>query len=41
MRDLVRLQKTDWLKFRTSGKKSLTELDDFIKDHDLKWGMNV
>lgn len=41
MRDLVRLQKTDWLKFRTSGKRSLTELDEFIKDHDLKWGMNV
>jgi len=41
MRDLVRLQKIDWLKFRTSGKKSLMELDEFIKDHDLKWGMNV
>lgn len=41
MRDLVRLQKTDWLKFRTSDKKSLTELDEFIKDHDLECGMNI
>lgn len=41
IRDLVRLKRTDWLKFRTSGKKSLTELDEFIKDHNLEWDMNV
>ena len=41
VRDLVRLNKIDWLKFRTSGKKSLNELDDFITEHGLSWGMNV
>ena len=41
VRDLVRLHKTDWLKFRTSGKKSLTELDEFITAHNLEWGMDV
>lgn len=38
--DLCRLKKTDWLKFRNGGKKSLTELDDFLADHGLMWGMN-
>lgn len=41
VRDLCRLKKTDWLKFRNGGKKSLTELDDFLTDHGLTWGMNV
>lgn len=40
VRDLCRLKKTDWLKFRNGGKKSLTELDDFLTDHNLTWGMN-
>jgi DNA-directed RNA polymerase alpha subunit len=39
--DLCRLKKTDWLKFRNGGKKSLTELDDFLTAHNLTWGMNV
>ena len=39
--DLCRLNKTDWLKFRNCGKKSLTELDDFLTAHNLTWGMNV
>ena len=39
--DIVRLQKTDWLKLRNGGKKSLTELDDFLTKHNLKWGMTV
>ena len=39
--DLCRLNKTDWLKFRNSGKKSLTELDDFLTAHNLTWGMDV
>ena len=39
--DLCRLKKTDWLKFRNSGKKSLTELDDFLSAHNLTWGMDV
>ena len=41
VRDLCRLKRTDWLKFRNGGKKSLTELDDFLTDHSLTWGMNV
>jgi len=41
IRDLCRLTVTDWLKFRNSGKKSLTELDDFLTAHNLTWGMNV
>ncbi len=40
VRDLCRLKRTDWLKFRNGGKKSLTELDDFLTDHGLTWGMN-
>jgi DNA-directed RNA polymerase alpha subunit len=39
--DLCRLQKTDCLNFRNGGKKSLTELDDFLTDHNLTWGMDV
>ena len=39
--DLCRLKKTDWLKFRNGGKKSLTELDDFLTAHNLAWGMDV
>lgn len=41
VRDLVKLNKTDWIKFRNGGKKSLMELDDFITEHGLSWGMNV
>lgn len=39
--DLCRLKKTDCLKFRNAGKKSLMALDDFITAHNLTWGMNV
>jgi hypothetical protein len=41
VRDLVRLHKTDVLRLRNSGKKTLGELDDFIEDHNLNWGMDV
>ncbi len=41
MRELVRLTEIDLLKFRNIGKKSISELSDFIKDHDLTWGMDV
>ena len=37
MRDLVRLHKTDWLKFRNGGKKSLAELNDLLHDNGLDW----
>lgn len=39
--DLCRLKKTDCLKLRNIGKKSFMELDDFLTDHNLTWGMNV
>ena len=39
--DLCRLKKTDWIKFRNGGKRSFTELDDFLTAHNLTWGMNV
>ena len=39
--DLCRLKKTDYLKFRNGGKKSFIELDDFLTDHNLTWGMDV
>lgn len=41
VRDLVRLNKIDILKYRDAGKKTLAELDDFICDHNLNWGMDV
>lgn len=41
LRELVRLTEMDLLKLRNFGKKSISELSDFIKDHDLTWGMNV
>ena len=35
--DLCKLHKTDWLKFRNGGKKSLIELDDLLHDNGLDW----
>lgn len=39
--DLVSYKKTDLLKFRNFGKKSLTELEDLIDNNGLTFGMNV
>ncbi len=41
VRDICRLAKTDWLKFRNGGKRSLSEIDNFLKGNGLDWGMNV
>ena len=41
LRELVRLTVPDLLKFRNFGKKTVSELSDFIKDHNLSWGMDV
>lgn len=41
LRELVRHTEIDLLKFRNFGKKSISELSEFIKDHDLTWGMDV
>jgi hypothetical protein len=35
--DLCKLHKTDWLKFRNGGKKSLAEIDDLLHDNGLDW----
>lgn len=39
--DLVALNKADLLKFRNFGKKSLTELDEFVRSKGLEFGMNI
>lgn len=38
--DLAAYKKMDMLKFRKFGKKSITELDDFLSGLGLKWGTN-
>lgn len=35
--DLTKLYKTDWLKFRNSGKKSLIEIDELLEANGLSW----
>jgi len=39
--DLVAIHKTDLLKFRNFGKKSLAELEDLVKSKGLEFGMNI
>lgn len=39
--DLVQYNKADLLKFRNFGKKSLTELEDLLKDRNLSFGMDI
>jgi DNA-directed RNA polymerase subunit alpha len=39
--DLVQYQKTDLLKFRNFGKKSLSELDDLLESLNLSFGMDT
>ena len=39
--DIVKLQKTDLLKFRNFGKNSLNEINDFVDASGLSWGMDV
>ena len=41
LRELVRLTVNDLLKFRNFGNKTVSELSDFIVDHNLSWGMDV
>ena len=37
LRDLTLLHKTDWFKFRNSGKKSFECIDDLLTKHGLTW----
>lgn len=39
--ELVQFNKSDLLKFRNFGKKSLTELDELVESKNLTFGMNV
>ncbi|MFA6922940.1 MAG: DNA-directed RNA polymerase subunit alpha [Bacteroidales bacterium] len=39
--DLVTFNKNDLLKFRNFGKKSLTELEDLVRNKGLTFGMNI
>ena len=39
--DLVKLHRNELLKFRNFGKKSLTELDELLATHGLKFGTDV
>lgn len=39
--ELVTYHKNDLLKFRNFGKKSLTELDELLKSHNLQFGMDT
>ena len=38
--DLVQYSKLDMIKFRNFGKKSLMQLDDFIHEMGLEWGLD-
>ena len=38
--DVVKLDISMLMKARNFGKKSLTEIDEFLKSHGLHWGMN-
>ena len=39
--ELVQFNKTDLLKFRNFGKKSLTELNELLANLNLSFGMNI
>ena len=39
--DMVRLKKTDYLRFRNFGKRSLGEISDFLATYNLEFGMIV
>lgn len=41
LRDMVRLHKGDYLRFRNFGKKSLDEISDYFKTYNLQFGMDV
>ncbi|MBP7102373.1 MAG: DNA-directed RNA polymerase subunit alpha [Bacteroidales bacterium] len=41
MGDLVAIHKSDLLKLRNFGRKSLTELEELVKSRGLEFGMNV
>ena len=41
VRELCRSKRADLLKFRNFGKRSLTELDEWMEKHNLQFGMQL
>ena len=41
VRELVRYHRCDLLKFRNFGERSLNEIEDFLTEHGLTFGMKV
>lgn len=41
VRDICKITKIDWLKFRNGGHKSMSEIDNFLNYNGLDWEMNV
>lgn len=41
VRDLVRLHRTDFIALRMMGKKTTNEVEEFLMDHNLRFGMEV
>lgn len=39
--DLCKTSKLDFLKQRNCGKKTLSEIDDFLESHGLSWNMDI
>jgi DNA-directed RNA polymerase subunit alpha len=39
--DLVTFSKSDLMKFRNFGKKSLTELEELVESKNLSFGMDI
>ena len=39
--DLVTFSKSDLMKFRNFGKKSLTELEELVENKNLSFGMDI
>jgi DNA-directed RNA polymerase alpha subunit len=41
VRELVRLSRPEVMRMRSLGKRTMAELDEFVADHGLRWGMKV
>ena len=41
IKDVCKMRKTDFLRFRNSGKKTLAELNEYLKEHNLQFNMDV
>lgn len=41
IKDVCQMRKTDFLRFRNSGKKTLTELNEYLEEHNLRFNTDV